>query len=756
MIIKTLNIISFGGLRNRVIPLDGGVNVISGPNESGKSSAAMFIKFIFYGLNGRKGRTTVTERQRYVNRTTAQAAGSILCETSDGTEWRIERLISLSDGQSARERVRITNMNTGESTIGQNPGEFFFGIPEDVFVSTCFISQSAQIKPDVTGLSATDTAIGNLLTSADETVDVPRAVKNLDAKRRELIHKNGSGGEITALREKRGALAEEMKSTSERTAEIMQLDASLADIKKKIAELEEADEHYTALFAALDKITAKRRVEARSQTKSALETLEKQLSDLDASPIGAGFEETLLECERDIRAYDEECAVYDERIPTLTDGIGADDLPDGDEVIQEVRQADSRCRTQFGAAAAFLISGAVGLIAALVLYYFNTDRYLIPLIMSLILATMGVAFIVRHVKSRNILYDLLDEWEAESASEIETAVAEKLAVLDRRRMLTLEKERMDASLEAAKLRFDAASQRLITLADDADADSTGDLYDIIDALHRTAAAVTEKRAEMVSAMEKLKGRLEVLTEQLDGADEANIELEAYAVMNTDIGKEAASLDKQALANAVRERDFTANALKTAVKRRSNLEEALAAAGRPDRTPAEYATLISAANARIEELTLRADAYEAAREALVSAGESVRSGVIPSLTRRASDMIREATGNTHERLTLDDGWSAGLASGDDVMSADYLSRGTSDLTYLALRAALCEEIFKKESPMLVMDETFAHIDRERLTSTLALLKDRQCLVFTCRDDEIKAARELGYSVVEMQSRTDHST
>ena len=51
-------------------------------------------------------------------------------------------------------------------------------------------------------------------------------------------------------------------------------------------------------------------------------------------------------------------------------------------------------------------------------------------------------------------------------------------------------------------------------------------------------------------------------------------------------------------------------------------------------------------------------------------------------------------------------------------------------------------------MLVVDETFAHIDKDRLTSTLSLLKDRQCLVFTCRDDEVKAAQALGLSVVEL--------
>lgn len=749
MIINTLNIISFGGLRNCVIDLSDGVNVVYGANESGKTSAAMFIKFVFYGLNGRRSKNSMTERQRYVNRTTLQAAGSVLCTSDDGTQWRIERLVSLSDGQSVRERVRITNMTTGESTIGQNPGEFFFGVPEEVFVSTCFVSQSGQMKPDVSGLSATDTAIGNLLNAADETVDVPRAVKLLDAKRRELMHKNGSGGEISDLKDKRNTLASEMAGTSEKAAEIMQLDASLEDIKKKITELEAADEYYTALFSALDRITAKRRMESLAQTKLALEDLDRQISDLDASPVGEGFSETLLECERDIRAYDEECAVYDERIPQITGAMSAEELPDGDEVITEVQSLDEKCRSQFGMAAAFLISGAVGLGAALVLYYFNTDKYLIPLIMALVLASLGALLIVRQVKNRSYLNTLLDEWDAESPAEIETAVAEKLAVLDRSRMLVLEKQRMDASLEAAKLRFDIASERLITLAGDADADSSGDLYDIIDALHAIAEKTAEKRSEMASAAEKLKGRLELLNEQLDGMDPAAVDLDAYTVMNTDIGKKAASLDKQALANAVRERDFTSSALKTAVKRRSNLEEALAAAGRIDRTPAEYATLISAADARIEELTLRADAYETAKNAILAAGETVRSGVIPSVTARASEMIRHATGDRHDRLTLDTGFNAGLASDGDVLEAEYLSRGTSDLTYLALRAALCDEIFRAESPMLVMDETFAHFDKERLTATLSLLNQRQCLVFTCRDDEVTAAQELGYRTAQLE-------
>ena len=46
MYIKKMHIISFGTLTDRDIELSPGLNVIEGPNESGKTSAAMFIKFL--------------------------------------------------------------------------------------------------------------------------------------------------------------------------------------------------------------------------------------------------------------------------------------------------------------------------------------------------------------------------------------------------------------------------------------------------------------------------------------------------------------------------------------------------------------------------------------------------------------------------------------------------------------------------------------------------------------------------------------
>ena len=265
MYIKSLHIISFGGLRNRDIELTPGVNILCGENESGKTSAAMFIKFIFYGLSSKSQKGSSSERQRFVNRDTMQASGFMIVETDSRTSYRLERTLILSDNSPAREKVRIINLTTGETVSSQEPGEYFFGVPEDIFVSTCFVSQSASLKPEnskLDGVLSTSDKNENLLLSGDESIDVKRGLKKLNDLRRELCHKNGGGGEITELREKRASLAAELEKTAERSHEIITAGISLDDINKRLSELEAAHDRYAALFSSLDKIVVKRRLDA--------------------------------------------------------------------------------------------------------------------------------------------------------------------------------------------------------------------------------------------------------------------------------------------------------------------------------------------------------------------------------------------------------------------------------------------------------------------------------------------------------------
>ena len=78
-----------------------------------------------------------------------------------------------------------------------------------------------------------------------------------------------------------------------------------------------------------------------------------------------------------------------------------------------------------------------------------------------------------------------------------------------------------------------------------------------------------------------------------------------------------------------------------------------------------------------------------------------------------------------------------ASGDSVAhDAEYLSAGTLDMLYLAVRLAVCELALPEgETCPLILDDALVNLDPERLDQAMKLLaeiaKERQVILFTCR-------------------------
>ena len=64
MIIKKLNLISFGKFKDKTIELNDGFNAVSGDNEAGKSTLAGFIYAMLYGF-GSSRKKGINFRDRY-------------------------------------------------------------------------------------------------------------------------------------------------------------------------------------------------------------------------------------------------------------------------------------------------------------------------------------------------------------------------------------------------------------------------------------------------------------------------------------------------------------------------------------------------------------------------------------------------------------------------------------------------------------------------------------------------------------------
>jgi len=152
--------------------------------------------------------------------------------------------------------------------------------------------------------------------------------------------------------------------------------------------------------------------------------------------------------------------------------------------------------------------------------------------------------------------------------------------------------------------------------------------------------------------------------------------------------------------------------------------------------------------KIAYLRSKADALKIALEVLEEAASEIRRTVAPELNSRMSRIIAGLTDNRYTDLRGDDSLRlrAAMPGSGDVKEVPVLSGGTADQMYLALRLAVAELLTDgSEKLPLIMDEVFSQYDDRRTELALKYLqeeyKNRQILIFTCKNREIELARKI---------------
>lgn len=143
----------------------------------------------------------------------------------------------------------------------------------------------------------------------------------------------------------------------------------------------------------------------------------------------------------------------------------------------------------------------------------------------------------------------------------------------------------------------------------------------------------------------------------------------------------------------------------------------------------------------EQYDLICDEYDAismAADALREADEEIQSRFSPELGRVAAGYMSAVTGGRYSDVLINRDFSARAKTVDDSVphEAEYLSAGTMDLMYLAVRLAVCELALPEgETCPLIIDDALVNLDEERLEQAMHLLREiareRQVILFSCR-------------------------
>ncbi len=837
MIIRELHIDSFEGLSSRTFPLADGINVICGPNESGKSSLADFIFFMFYGVVSR------TDAQHFPSLETGRAAGSMLAELSDDERARIAtplpHLIRIEREYIHRRRdsVRVFDGETyAELDLPRSPGETVFGISATVMRSTSYVSQIGGHCVDGKDLGS---AVENIMFSADESIDISKALSRLDAARAALRHKNGGGGLIPTLQSEHDKLMLERSRAEESADQIAKLENELGICEEKCHASDERVERargrveYCELQASMLGASS---ADSLRERIAALEEEAEHTRD-DATVNGFYPDEEYI---RSLRGLDD-------RVSELRRSMSASALRhDGTETRTDIPRAPTVPRARAGASAggwrsstetpelrqlreAVRNAGGAEQLEHRIESSFTRKRiYLITSLILLAVFAFGV-FCMAYLASQSGLSKLtLAAAGVSLCAMIVAAVtigARRKAIseyysllmstgavdmLDLYRMLD-ELDRSngyadDDGIEDDEDNADGAyggydSEDGYVPGGDYDAndgtdadsgygsgsfDSRGqfiasntdtetELYALEEQLNaRLAEWGKSSLSDAMSAYSKLNIRLgEIESERrhcaelLDASgDDGDGELRARQLQRIDqlapfirpdiaagiCDSELPPSERRRAAerygrDAKKELEFELSARASLDERRHMLRLSLAELRAASLPLAEIAERLCENDARLAEAERRYNGIMLALERLGGAGNAIHGMLAPELTERVSSITHALTDGRYDRVGIDSDFTMhfSLASGSRTVDDGYLSGGTKDAAYIALRLALTEQLCRCASPVMIFDESFCRIDDDRLVSLLGELKRSggdQTLILSSNDRETKALGKLG--------------
>ena len=294
-----LHAVGFGTLSDYRLELKDGLNVICEENGWGKTTLAVFIKAMLYGLPASTKRSLdENDRKKYAPWQGGAYGGSLEFESEKG-RFRIERFFGAKESEDSFCLYELET-NLESRAYSSNVGFDLFGIDDDTFERTVYLSQKREVgKADNGGITA---RLGSLLDDVDDIDTFDGAMAALE-KRRQYYVLRGGRGHIADIEE---ALAE-ARLELERLGRICEsLESREEEHSEKCATLDGLNKELARVNDALGRAGF---VSQKNELLKALRDLNEQKARLEAclrgrhpSEDALAGQEGLLEALRDARA----------------------------------------------------------------------------------------------------------------------------------------------------------------------------------------------------------------------------------------------------------------------------------------------------------------------------------------------------------------------------------------------------------------------------------------------------------------------
>ena len=760
MIIEKIDIRSFGLIKDMTLEFSPTVNVIEGQNEAGKTTIAAFIKYMLFGFDGVESDDVLSERRKRINWDTGIAEGSMVISVK-GKRYLISRSTTPTTRQDGRatfkEESSIIDMESGATAFGKMPaGEVFFGVSRELFENTAFLG---QIGDSAINEGSVKESIENILFSGSEKINNQRAMNKISEKMEGLVHRGGGGGVIHDLMHKQEELEAAMSRSNEDNKQILAKETELFKIRQERAEAENKLERLFDLDSCYRSVML-------------IDTFDK-LHELEEDCVRKNENYTAF-IEENTRAGYVPADSYITEIGMARRGVNDayHALSDAQEDYSKEKNAIGITREIEGAiehadeeggeesilarASTYVkglvkhitlaTAGALGVIAAIVYEIVAKGAFGGPVLKvavgllgagALALTVLSALGIARNKKS---IATLAAKFGVDGYSDLKGKIAVISAARAKRDGMIKSTDDARIALEAAKLNYENAKQELTrVIIRWGEEPPTSSLNDFLDRLEAKVAAFLEKKRLLLEEKNTIELTVRELRQSL--ADKNEI----------DIRGQVPPLKRKALTHINHDEIITSiaaykNKIIELDRMIYTIENEIVSLKANSGDPAEYYSKVKSLETRIDELRQKHKAYFIAYKAIESASDNLRSGISPRLGEYSTDLMGIMTDKKYGDFDVSSGLKVSYRTeGGEKKTVDFLSGGTRDLAYIAVRMALIDMLYT-EKPPVCLDESFAHQDNVRAKSmmkSLSHLGDEgyQSFIFTCRAREATLASEM---------------
>jgi hypothetical protein len=605
--------------------------------------------------------------------------------------------------------------------------------------------------------------------SADESLNLEKALERLEGARKLLRHKKGNGGLLSSLESERDDLSVRLDKAKTNYERILSITENAEKLRRDALEKRRELDNLEILSAAVAKAEKVKRFDLlhekeRELTKlcADIEEFEKSTASSsgfmpDRAYLGALREavsnrdgakreselagSALENAEKELSIEKEKTADFPLSPSEIYSRGGAERIcTDLKRLLESANQKKKSGKTFF---ALFGILLAIGLALA----------GLSAVLPSLLYAGIGAAaisavFLILGTSAHKASKELLIKTEDELSSlgAVNGTLEERLETVKDRISLCLKNEKRLSELETKC--ETARSTAFIRQSDLESADlnlksliknwkDTDETYpkDGVAELISEAESVIERSDELSRSRMTLEGQIAALREGLTDVSEADLRarVSPTAMKIYESGHEG---------EVERQRKYTAEQIRTLNEKAHQAERELVRLENESENPAHVALALAENRKKYEEELILFDAVNMAAEALSEASDDIRNSISPVLRAKAETYMSTLTDQKYVNMGIDEKYTMSARSEKDgVREIELLSAGTKDSAYLSLRLSLLEVIFKNGHPFLVLDEALARLDDKRAAAALRMLASYceaggQCLLFTCHTREEK--------------------